>query len=158
MILYNDADLIVNNIWLGNKSSAQDREFLNSNKIKFLVNCTTDINIPEWYENDNINYIRLPIYDWNSESNNTILNNEIMNIINYIYLYKKNKKNILVHCFAGMQRSATVIACYLMYYYKLKPEDAILYIKNKRNIAFMPYPTFNSFIFNYIKNIEYKNN
>lgn len=155
-MFYNDADLVINNIWLGNKSSSQDRDFLNSNKINFVVNCTTDITIPEWYKYDDINYIRLPIYDWNSESNNNILKDEIMNIINTINTYKNKNQNILVHCFAGMQRSATVIACYLMYYYKFRPEHAILYIRNKRDIAFKPHPTFNSFIFNYTKNIEYK--
>jgi dual specificity MAP kinase phosphatase len=154
----NNADLVINNIWLGNKSSALDRNFLNSNNIKLVINCTTDINISEWYETDNINYIRLPIHDWNSESNNNILKAEIMNIIKTMNIYKKNNENILVHCFAGMQRSATVIACYLMYYYDFRPEDAILYIRNKRNIAFQPYPTFNSFIFDYKKKIEYKNN
>jgi dual specificity MAP kinase phosphatase len=157
-MFYNDADLVINNMWLGNKSSSQDRDFLNSNKINLVVNCTRDITIPEWYEHDNINHIRLPIYDWNSENDNNILKNEIMNIINTMNTYKKNNKNILVHCFAGMQRSATVIACYLMYYYNFKPEHAIFYIRNKRGIAFQPYPTFNSFIFNYRKNIEYKNN
>ena len=154
----NDADLVIKNIWLGNKSSSQNREFLNNNKIKLVVNCTTDINIPQWYEEDDINYIRLPIYDWNSESNNNILKAEIMNIINTMHIYKEKNKNILVHCFAGMQRSATVIACYLMYYYNFKAEHAIFYIRDKRNIAFKPQPTFNSFIFNYKKNIEYKNN
>jgi protein-tyrosine phosphatase len=155
---YNDADLVINNMWLGNKSSSQDRDFLNSNQINLVVNCTRDITIPEWYEHDNINHIRLPIYDWDSENDNNILKNEIMNIINTMDTYKKNNKNILVHCFAGMQRSATVIACYLMYYYKFRPEHAIFYIRNKRGIAFQPYPTFNSFILNYRKNIEYKNN
>jgi hypothetical protein len=44
-MFYNDADLVINNIWLGNKSSSQDCNFLNSNKINFVVNCTTEITI-----------------------------------------------------------------------------------------------------------------
>lgn len=150
-MISNNADLVIRNIWLGNKKSSQDRDFLKNNSIKFVVNCTTDINIPEWYEQDNINYIRLPIYDWNSESNNNILKNEIMNIISTIHSYREKKINILVHCFAGMQRSATVVACYLMNYYDFKPEHAIFYTRYKRSIAFHPYPTFNTFIFNYKK-------
>jgi protein-tyrosine phosphatase len=153
-MLYNNADLIIDRLWLGNKSSSQDRNYLNKNNIKFIVNCTTDINIPEWYVEDNITYIRLAIYDFNSEYNNNILKNEIMNIINTIHEYREKKINILVHCFAGMQRSAAVIACYLMHYYKYKPELAIFYIRYKRNIAFKPYPTFNDFIYNFKKNIE----
>jgi dual specificity MAP kinase phosphatase len=153
-MLYNNADIIIDGLWLGNKTSSQDRIFLNENNIKFIVNCTTDINIPEWYNQDNINYIRLPIYDFNSESNNNILKDKIMSIISNIREYRNKKINILVHCFAGIQRSATVIACYLMYYYNYKPELAIFYIRYKRNIAFNPYPTFNNFIYNYKKNIE----
>jgi hypothetical protein len=57
-----------------------------------VVNCTTDITVPEWYEYDNIKYIRLPIYDWNSESNNNILKDKIMNIINTMNTYKKITK------------------------------------------------------------------
>jgi protein-tyrosine phosphatase len=47
-----------------------------------------------------------------------------------------NKKPVLVHCFAGMQRSCAVVACYLIKYYNITPLDAINFIKKKRNVAF----------------------
>ena len=35
-----------------------------------------------------------------------------------------------------MQRSCAVCACYLIKYHKMKPNEAINYIKSKRPIAF----------------------
>ena len=36
-----------------------------------------------------------------------------------------NRQSVLIHCHAGMQRSAAVLACYLIRFYKMTPEDAV---------------------------------
>jgi len=56
----------------------------------------------------------------------------------------KNKAAILVHCYAGAQRSATVVAAYLMKYCDDKHDwqNAVNYIKAKRDIAFYPETNF----------------
>jgi protein-tyrosine phosphatase len=46
------------------------------------------------------------------------------------------KENVLVHCFAGAQRSCATMACYLMKYHNATPEQAIDYIKSQRAVAF----------------------
>ena len=43
---------------------------------------------------------------------------------------------VLVHCYAGMQRSCAVVACYLIRYHNMNPQEAINFIKSKRSIAF----------------------
>jgi protein-tyrosine phosphatase len=48
----------------------------------------------------------------------------------------ENKRSVLVHCSMGIQRSCTVVACYLIKYYKMTPGEAIKCIKSKRPIAF----------------------
>jgi protein-tyrosine phosphatase len=48
------------------------------------------------------------------------------------------KGPVLVHCHAGMQRSACVVAMYLIAINGLKVEEAIAYIKQRRPIAFTP--------------------
>jgi protein-tyrosine phosphatase len=45
---------------------------------------------------------------------------------------------ILVHCAAGMQRSAACVAMVLIILKNMKPSDAIDYIRSKRPIAFRP--------------------
>ena len=48
----------------------------------------------------------------------------------------KNRENVLVHCFAGAQRSCAIVACYLITYYKVTPNDVIDFIKSRRRVAF----------------------
>lgn len=50
------------------------------------------------------------------------------------FIEKQNKTNkgILVHCFAGLSRSATVVASYLMKYRGMRRDDAIAFIKKAR--------------------------
>lgn len=47
--------------------------------------------------------------------------------------------NILVHCAAGVSRTATVICAYLVSYYGMDPDSAYKYARNKRPF-FMPHP------------------
>ena len=56
---------------------------------------------------------------------------------------------VLVHCYAGVQRSATVVLCYLIKYKHYNIEMAKVIMKNKRSIVFFPYPTFDAFLNNY---------
>ena len=61
-----------------------------------------------------------------------------------VYKLTQEVKNgpVLVHCHAGMQRSAAVVAMYLIANYKMKSDKAMEYIKGKRPIAFTPAPNF----------------
>ena len=49
---------------------------------------------------------------------------------------------VLVHCHAGMQRSAAVVAMYLIANYGMKSDKAMAAIKEKRPIVFTPAPNF----------------
>lgn len=51
-------------------------------------------------------------------------------------------KPVVVHCFAGQQRSATVVAAYLMKTKGMSPEQAIGFIKSKKSDAFLGGPHF----------------
>jgi predicted protein tyrosine phosphatase len=134
----NPADEIIPGIWLGNAIASQDQNFFNERRIEAVFNCTKDLpflpNIPRKY--------RLPVHD-------NLQDEEIraMELASFEVIYKlshEHKKGpVLVHCAAGMQRSAAVVAMYLIAKTPgLRVEDAILFIQKKRPIAFTPGPNF----------------
>jgi protein-tyrosine phosphatase len=49
---------------------------------------------------------------------------------------------MLVHCAAGMQRSAACVAMFLMATRNMTPDQAIAFIKERREIAFHPSANF----------------
>ena len=55
----NDCDLIIPNLWLGNKYSALDENFIRSSNIKYVINVTDGIHSPFPF----ITYYHIPIKD-----------------------------------------------------------------------------------------------
>ncbi len=128
----NVADEILPGLWLGNRNAALDPTWLEAKGIKAVFNCTKDIPFrPEIQRK-----YRVPVDD-NLEPE------EIRNLELWAYeiVYKLTREvqtgqPILVHCAAGMQRSAASIALYLMATQNMTPDEAIAFIKARRPIAF----------------------
>jgi protein-tyrosine phosphatase len=140
------ANEIIPNLWLGCRNSPLERENLRKNNIKLIINCSKDLDYPV---DSDIQTIRLAINDANTEESNSIINDNIDTITYIMDTYLNNNIGVLVHCFAGMQRSATVVICYLIKYKHMKMDIAKQLMKSKRSIVFLPYPTFDTFITNY---------
>ena len=125
-----DAHLILPGLWLGNIRSAGNGNFLKENNINTVFNCTKDAP----FHNSIKKQYRVPVDDNLEEEE--IRNMELWS---YEIVYKLTKEYkegpVLVHCHAGMQRSAAVVAMYLIAN-DMKSDDAIRYIKSKRPIAF----------------------
>lgn len=47
--------------------------------------------------------------------------------------------NVLVHCHAGVSRSATVVVCYLMQHANMSPTEAVATVRRSRSCAFLGY-------------------
>jgi protein-tyrosine phosphatase len=121
---------IINYLYNGNSNSLKCEDI----QFTTIVNCTKDIPFPSYCKPENC--IRIPINDNPDECQQLlyILNeNNVLEKINNSII---NKEPVLVHCSAGMQRSCAVVACYLMKYYNLDPNTAILHIQSRRPIAF----------------------
>lgn len=109
-----------------------------ANSIKYadefdlIVNCTTDMREPKLYKQ----FIRLPIHDDPGDIDNamTIINET--GVLSIIHLAIGDKKHVLVHCYAGEQRSCALVACYLIRYRGMTSIDAIEYIKKNHANAF----------------------
>ena len=81
-------------------------------------------------------YINLPVHDSPDECDNLLEMIKDTCVLEKMHLALQQNKPVLVHCFAGMQRSCALVACYLIKYYDMIPFEAIQYIKSKRPIAF----------------------
>ena len=134
----NPADEIIPGLWLGSRYAAQNPDYLKERRIRAVFNCTKDIpfdsSIPRQY--------RVPVDDSLQEPD--IRNLELWS---YEIVYKiahemrragDEGTGVLVHCAAGMQRSAASVAMYLIAIKRMRADDAIKYIKSKRSIAFEP--------------------
>lgn len=153
---------ILPNLWIGNKSDSQNTFFLKQKSIKCIINCTTNLPFNKELEYDThlkkIECIRIPINDNPNKSlikDNDDLYKHIIPIIKHIHKYLLKLESVLVHCNMGKQRSASVIASYLIYYGKVDINTAIHYIKTKKYDCFEPSINFNIMLkkfINYIKN------
>lgn len=132
------ANEILPRLWLGNARASMDETFLRENNIQVVVNCTK--NYP-FFHGVPIQY-RVPVDD-------NLEEDEIRNMelwaqeIAYRILTEYVKgRTILVHCAAGIQRSAASVAFFLMIYLRIHAEEAMTYIKARRPIAFTPRANF----------------
>ena len=133
----NPADEILPGLWLGNLEASQDTAFLKEKRIDAVFNCTK--NLP--FVHSVKRKYRLPVDDNLKEEE--IRNMELMSFeVIYKVIHEYKQGPILVHCAAGMQRSAAVVAMFLIATKGMKSDEAIKYIRERRPIAFQPGPNF----------------
>ena len=133
-----DAHEIVPGIWLGNKRASENEKWMNQKNITVVFNATKDIpfstSIKKQY--------RIPVDDNLQPEeirNMTLWSHEAV----YKLMMEHNKgQNILVHCAAGMQRSAAIVGMFLVATRGMSWQQAIAYVQGIRPIAFRPSPNF----------------
>jgi rhodanese-related sulfurtransferase len=145
----NNADEIIPRVWLGNRFAALNKQWLTDNNITVVFNATKDIPFSDCQIIKN--KYRIPVDDNLAEV-------EIANMAKWspeigfkILREYKAGKNILIHCAAGMQRSAAAMAIFLISLTGQSPAIIMSHIRKKRNIAFVPQANFR-------KSIEYFHN
>jgi protein tyrosine phosphatase len=142
---------IVDNIWLGNYVDSSNLEFIKENNIKVIINCSK--NLPFWFDDKITPFkYRLSLDDDQSQEAMHLMYLYLPKIIDLIKSHVARNENIYIHCHAGMQRSACVLACYLMSSFNVSPQEAVNYIKNKRNISFSPHVNFKQSMVSYYTN------
>jgi protein-tyrosine phosphatase len=121
-----DSNEIIQNLYLGNETSSKIY-----NDIDIIINCSKDLPFTKKCLG-----IRIPIDDSPEESSRLFKFLKTNKVLDIMHNFLGNNKKVLVHCRMGMQRSCTVVACYLIKYYNFTPQQAVAFIKNKRHIAF----------------------
>jgi protein phosphatase slingshot len=117
---------IIDNIYLGSAYNASNYELLKSYNIKYIINITNEISN---HFPDDFVYFNFKILDNNKDRLFDFLEESLKLIKEY---QKNNDGSILIHCFMGASRSATVVAHYLIKEHDLTPDLAIVFLKEKR--------------------------
>jgi protein tyrosine/serine phosphatase len=126
-----DVNEIIPGIWLGNKEASLNQEFLQGKKITAIFNCTKDLPVAE----TDSKKFRIPVDDNLAEEE--IRNLELWSVEAMVKLSRAHREGpVLVHCFAGMQRSAAIVAMYLIMMRSMDADSAMKYIVKRRPIAF----------------------
>ena len=127
---------VMNKIYLGNFQAAKDKDFFKSKNIKAVLNCTRDI--PNHFaHNKDIEYMRIPVEDSLRDRDYDLMYQYMPCIVEFIHKHTVLQgHNILIHCWAGRQRSAISIAAYLVDKYGLNPHDACQLVMSKIPEAF----------------------
>ena len=132
------ANEILPNLWLGNARASMSEPFIAEKGIQVVFNCTKNLPFSPMIP---IKY-RIPVDDNLEEEE--IRNMELWSgeIAFKIMAEYKQGRHILVHCMAGMQRSAASMAMMLIAYKRIHAHDAMKLIKDRRSIAFYPSANF----------------
>lgn len=118
---------IVPGLYLSNYLSA--REVLLPNNM-LVINCTKNLPMVK-------GGARIAVNDDLQPNSIQGMTHSLPVIVPYIDKALSENRPVLVHCAAGQQRSAAVIAAYLMYKYEYTPEYAVQFVKSKKPDAFL---------------------
>jgi protein-tyrosine phosphatase len=132
---------IIKNLYLCSWSDAQDLAPTLDNLL--IVNCTRDL------RELTRNTYRVAIDDHHKHEDTLKLNENIIEVTEKIHNHLASGP-VIVHCLAGRQRSAAVVASYLMLYHFLDVTQSINFIKSKKREAFFPE-------INFIETLNYVN-
>lgn len=150
----NDVDLIIPNLWLGNKKSALDENFIRSSNIKYVINITDGIECPFPF----ITYYHIPLKDSRMciDEARDVMYSYIDSAMEFILRGLQENVGVLVHCRKGHHRSANIILIFLMKYLKMGYIPAIIYINSIRPFALKRNTCINKWVINYYsKNLQY---
>ena len=120
---------ITNRIFLGNHLDAKNGDFLKRNNIQMVINVAVEVPKPNYP-------FPMLYYKFNL---NDIPEQSLYPYIHIIYklindFITNNDGNILIHCYAGISRSTSLLIAYLMLKYNVPYEEAYDFVKLKRPI------------------------
>lgn len=134
---WSSATEILPGLWLGNEAASQNEKFFKHYNITAVVNATKQI--PCKFADKGVRYYRVPVNDPGgghplTQEDQQIMLAHLTEAVEFIRQNRKKNQVVLVHCHAGAQRSAAIVAAYLMTYGKfvIQSTDDPLKIQQKK--------------------------
>jgi len=128
------ANEIIPNIWLSESKTALNKSFLLEYGIKVVFNCTKDVP----FTNLDIKKYRLSVNDKLTELDQQEMFDLLPEMTHLMMIAYKSLTPMLIYCHAGIQRSATLVAAFLIRTTGINYISAIKIIQTKRPMTFQP--------------------
>ena len=132
------AHLIVPRLWLGDREAALDVDFLKREGITTVFNCTKDFPFSPHIKRQ----YRVPVDDNLRKEELDNMHAWAPEIVTKVLREYNAGHTILIHCHAGKQRSAAVLAMTLIAKTHQSADAAMAYIQQRRPVAFFPQANF----------------
>lgn len=112
---------VIPNLWIGDIRSALDLAFLKSHRITVIINCTTKYPFPK----HNSIHIRVAVRDRGIAEDIDTMYHALNKVVPEIYRLLSRGERILIHCYAGCQRSVCIVLAFLIRYADMTVQEAI---------------------------------
>ena len=131
------AKQIVPRVWVGSREDAHSPQFLQRHNIRHIINCTRNIS----FKFPRLSGYRIPVDD-HPDENPTMLRHLPVAVAAIESALAFGDEAVLVHCYAGISRSSTVVCALLMKRHGWTPRRAMQAMQGVKPEVFRPQPNF----------------
>lgn len=125
-------------VYCGNIEAASNKEFHNSEKVHYIINCQEETSVNFHENNSNYRYYRFPITKWGCMMQGGQSRERVTDFFKlpfgWIDKALSEGHNCLIHCLAGAHRAGTTSVAFLMYKHGWTYPQALQYAQECRPI------------------------
>ena len=127
-------------------TSFEEIKWLVDGGVKSIVTVREESLDDDWIKN--INYLHIHSNDMGVPEFE-----DLAKAVDFIHQRITNNEPVMVHCLAGLGRTGTILACYLIKYQKLSADDSIQKVRESRPGSIQSFPQ-EEIIFQFEKSVN----
>ena len=114
-------------------TSKDEIKWVQEQGVKSIVTIREEPLVDEWIKD--VNYLHVMSNDMGVPEFD-----DLIHAVDFIHRRITNNEPVLVHCLAGIGRTGTILACYLVKYQNTSAEEAIQMVREQRPGSIQSYP------------------